>query len=471
MAEQDRRFELLYGGHKLFSPEDTYLVYRSDHMVGDGGRVMVLSVGTDAKTEVEYGALSRTTWREVALDGVTVVRIRRTLNGNIVGEWAVPGQESRGDVPARAETPMRAETAPQGATAGEAAPGDALANILGVAGRLLGQSPRSGLRTFGSMLADVSQQLGARADPARAARETLPPLPASGPPPVPVQVESAPQAEREPVRVTPEQPLPKPQIPPVPIPLERRCTACAHYRPYVRISTSFRQELGPAANDDGVARALTELIGQEDRGKGEEAKLLAALYKRGANRWGDHPPSFFRYCAAQARDTEEPTYFIAQIRNAGSRCEPVRRVDGQRFNHAATDFVPRDPVPHSCGTCAHRVRATGPGEDAEELRRIVRGAVVAEQMNADVGGRSGGAGAVLSSYPAESRRVAAAARAHEMTEAFARRGDAGSHVSSVPRYLDHCRLKSDPAHRRYRVCAVENANEMCPDWTDGRTPR
>ena len=443
MAEQKRRFELLYGGHVLLNPAGTYQAFRSDDMIGSGGCVMLSAIGTDSKTEVSYGALFPGVWRDVALDGVTVVRIRRTFTGNIEGEWLEPA--SAGDA-----TPPVPDPRPR-------ASDDALAGALRAAGDLLGKSQGSGWRSFGSLLSNLSQSIDSRAGATRHAGDPVPPP--IEPPPIPMVAERTRPVEPNAAPTTPPLPVCAP-VPP--LPLERRCTACAHYRPYVRISERFTQELGPATNDDAVARALNELISQEDRGKGEEAKLLADLYKRGANRWGARAPSFFRYCAALACDVAEPTYFIAQIRNADARCQPLRRSNGQRFNQAATDFTPRDPEPHCCGTCRHRIKAAGPGEDAKELREIVSGATYTAMLSAAVG--KGGDTSLLSSYPDAKRRTAAAARAREMAESFARRGDVKSHLSTKPRYLDYCGLKSDANANRYRVCAVENANDMCADW-------
>jgi hypothetical protein len=464
MAEQNRRFELLYTGHHLFNPEGTYQTYRSDDMIGSGGRVLVSGVFTGSKTEVPYSALSRAAWRDVVLDGVAVVRICRTLNGDILGEWpaSVSARDAITPVPAAQGEELR----PEASTSDSGAPasGDALAGALRAAGDLLSKSQSSGWRSLGSLLSNLSQGADVRAGAPQHTQSAVPPAPAGEPPPLITRAERPRLVEPEAVREMPA-PLAASPLPIAPIPLERRCTACAHYRPYVRISERFTQELGPGTADDTVARALNDLISQEDRGKGEEAKLLADLYKRGANRWGARAPSFFRYCAALERDPEEPTYFIAQIRNPDARCQPVRRTDGRRFNQSATDFAPRDAEAHSCSTCRHRIKAAGPGEDAKEIREIVAGASYAAALSAAVS-KSGGGGdaSLLSSFPEAKRRNAAAARAREMAESFARRGDVNSHLSTEPRYLERCGLKSDPIANRFRVCAVENPNDMCPEW-------
>jgi len=250
---------------------------------------------------------------------------------------------------------------------------------------------------------------------------------------------------------------------PAAIPTLRSCDGCAHFRPYVRISQRLTEELGPSINEELVARALSELVSQEEKGKGEEARRLADLYRQGKDRWGNRPPSFFSYCAAQERDQREATIFIAQIRNADLRCRPVKRAGGQRWNDAPTDFSPNAPIPHRCSTCAHRIRAAGPGEDARELREIVSGASYVAGLSAAVGHKGTEASSLLSSYPDMKRKNAATARAREIAEVFARRGS-DSHASTEPRYLDRCGLKSDPRVNRYRVCAVENPHDRCPDW-------
>jgi hypothetical protein len=74
------------------------------------------------------------------------------------------------------------------------------------------------------------------------------------------------------------------------------------------------------------------------------------------------------------------------------------------------------------------------------------------------------ASSLLSSYPEMKRKNAATARAREIAEVFARRGS-DSHALTEPRYLDRCGLGSDSRINRYRVCAVENPHDRCPDWT------
>jgi hypothetical protein len=248
---------------------------------------------------------------------------------------------------------------------------------------------------------------------------------------------------------------------PGPLPVIKACTACASFRPYVRVSERFALELAATATEETVASALNELVKEEERGKGEEARLLADLYRRGAARWPG-PPSFFAHCAAHARDDRDPAAFIAQIRNADQRCRPVRRSDGESYTDAPTDFTPAPVDLHACATCAHRVPAPGPGADARELREILGAAIRADTLGAGYG-KTGGT-EVASKYADTARRNAATARARELREAFARRA-AASHTSMAPRYLDHCGLKSDAGGGTYRVCSVENANDCCPDWT------
>lgn len=222
----------------------------------------------------------------------------------------------------------------------------------------------------------------------------------------------------------------------------------------------FQQELA-GSGDEAVSRGLDQIRETEQKGQGAEAKLLADLFRQGADRWTTRP-SFFSYCAAHAADATEPTLFIAQIRNADQRCRPVKRIDGRRWNEAPTDFMPKDAEPHRCATCAHRIRAPGPGGDAKEVREVVAAAISADLLGAAYN-KSGGS-SIAGSFADSTRKNSASARAREMAQAFASRA-ADSHAPIEPRYLDRCGLKSELATNRFRVCAAENANDCCPEWT------
>src|SRR5688572_120522 len=150
MAEPNRHFELMYTGHVLPNPDRTYQAYRSDDMVGSGGCVMVSGIFTGSRTEVSYGVLSSVAWRDVVLDGVTVVRIRRTFTGDIQGEWLASA--SAGDSTSPGSEAQRGESRADASTndaVGQSASGGALAGALGAAGDLLSKSQSSGWRSFG----------------------------------------------------------------------------------------------------------------------------------------------------------------------------------------------------------------------------------------------------------------------------------------------------------------------------------
>lgn len=453
MDETNRHFELRFTGDKLPHPNGPYTIYRSDEMIGNGGRVWVSNFLTHAVVEVSYRDLSLFRLHDILVEGIPVVRIRRALNGNIVGEWVHPAADRAAISPPRAAPPRAAEgetgtTQPESGTAlsgalqwaGTFVNRSTGAGALQLAGALLSRSSGNGWQALGSFLSSVSREMSQPSEPEKMAGDVAPKSP----------------AEVEPVVAS----LAEPGA----IPTQRSCEGCAQFRPHVRISQRLTEELGPSISEEVVGRALNELVSQEEKGKGEEARRLADLYRQGKDRWGNRPPSFFSYCAAHERDQREPTIFIAQIRNADHRCRPVKRAGGQRWNDAPTDFSPNAPIAHGCSTCAHRIRATGPGEDAREIREIVSQASYVSSLSAAVGHKGTDASSLLSSYPDMKRKNAATARAREIAEVFARRGS-DSHASTEPRYLDRCGLKSDPRVDRYRVCAVENPHDRCPDWT------
>ena len=500
MVENNWHFELRFTGENLSHPDGPYSIYRSDQMIGNGGRIWVSNFFTDTTVEVSYRDLSVFRMREILVEGIPVVRVRRAFNGNIVAEWIpMAAQPAAGSPPVTAHP----QTSESSAGTAQSEPGSSLvgplqfagdlinrstgasalqlagtlinrstgASALHFAGKLLSRSSGSGWQALGSLLSSVSREIAESPGPETLASDVSPKRLPEYQPVLPenrahgaseggfgtaqyAAPESAPRIERA-VASHPQ---------PNPIPTTRNCDGCGHFRPYVRISERLTEELGPSLADEVVSRALNELVSQEEKGKGEEARRLADIYKQGKDRWGNRPPSFFSYCAAHERDQREPTVFIAQIRNPDQTCRPVKRADGQRWNDAPTDFTPNAPVAHSCGTCAHRIRAAGPGEDAREIRDIVSRAVSASNLSAAVGNKGTDfGGSLLSSYPETKRKNAATARAREIAEVFARRGSE-SHASIEPRYLDRCGLKSDPRAHRYRVCAVENPHGRCPEW-------
>lgn len=448
MGDSDWQFELRLDRGHCYHPDEHIQVYRSDDIIGDGGRVL-LSKG-DTRIQVSYRDLPRRSLREIELCGVPVVRLRRATNRVIVGEWIKAGAEGPASTPGGA-APRAANAL---ASASQTESGDKLGSVLQLAGTLFGQSSNRGLRTLGSFLSNVSQEAGKLSGRAPA-QESVAPAPAGESIPAP---QLAPKS-----RVAVPRAAAPPQ--PVTIPRVRICEACAHFRPYVRVWERFQEEVASYAGEEAVSRGLDDLRTHEEKGKGEEARHLADLFRGDADRWNNRP-SFFSYCAAHERDPAEPTFFIAQIRNADKRCQPVKRASGQRWSDAATDYCPKDAVPHSCNTCAHRIKAPGPGKDAADVRDIVKSAIAVEGVSAFYG-KSGNASSILASYPETTRRNAAAARVREMAQAFASRA-MDSHAPSAPRYLDCCSLKSDPARSRYRVCAVENANDCCPEWSPNR---
>jgi hypothetical protein len=508
MAENNWHFELRFTQDQKFHPDGSYSISRSDQMIGNGGRLLVGKTGEAYHmdiTEVSYRKLSALWLSDIRVEGVTVARVRRTLNGKIVGEWIPLAAEPAPSSPAVTAPPQASEG---GTGIAQALSGDAMAgalkwagtlvnqstgagplqlagtlinrstgaSALQLAGKLLSRSSGSGWQALGSLLSSVSREIGQSPGPETLAGDVSPKRLPGYQPGLPShsaqgasQVDSgpgqyaAPEATARVERAVASYPEPDA------IPTTRNCDGCAHFRPYVRISERLTEELGPSLSEETVARAVNELVSQEEKGKGEEARRLADLYKRGKDRWGNRPPSFFSYCAAHERDQREPTVFIAQIRNPDQSCRPVKRADGQRWNDAPTDFTPNARVAHSCSTCAHRIRAAGPGEDAREIREIVSGAINVSGLSMGVGYKgTDAASSLLSSFPEMVRKNGATARAREMAEAFARRGS-DSHTAINPRYLDRCGLKSDPGANRYRVCAVENPHDRCPDWTSTKT--
>ena len=455
MLDSSWKFELRFGGAHCFHPEQRLQAFRSDEMIGDGGRVLLGVAG--AFIEVPYANLSRLSFREVEVDGVPAVRLRRAADGTIIGEWIRTVGEPGTDAPVRPATDN--SNASTGEPPGDSAVG--LAGVLHLAGALLGKSQNTGLRLFGSILSNASQETNAASQRAPAPETGDVATVLAG------NQSTARQLAPEPSTVAPSPsasaPLDAAVPEPATIPSVRLCERCTHFRPYVRVWERFQHEISENASDDVVSRSLDDLRGHEEKGKGEEARHLASLFRLDADRWTTRP-SFFSYCAAYERDPAEPTFFIAQVRNADQRCQPVKRADGLRWSDARTDFYPKDPNPHSCATCAHRIKAPGPGEDAAEVREIVKSAIAAEGMAAAVGKSGGNASGILSSFPEAKRRNASAARAREMAQAFASRNMV-SHAPIEPRYLDHCGLKSIPARRCWRVCAVENTNDCCPEWT------
>ena len=486
MDNTNLHFELRFGGDKGRHPDGPYTIFRSDDMLGTGGRIWVSNfLKDDTTVEVSYRKLSVFRWRDVLVEGIPVVRLRRAFNGNTVGEWIPMAAE-----PGAGSTPVTAPSQTSGSATGAAQsesgnPLDGALQLAGTfinrstgasalqfAGNLLSRSSGSGWQALGSFLSSVSREIGQSPGPETLAGDVSPkrlPEYQDGLPEHRAHGASqgdfgtaqyaAPQSTAGVQRAVATYPQPDA------IPTTRSCEGCGHFRPYVRISARLTEELGPSLAEEAVSRALNELVSQEEKGKGEEARRLADLYKQGKDRWGNRPPSFFSYCAAHERDPREPTVFIAQIRNPDQSCRPVKRADGQRWNDAPTDFTPNAPVAHSCSTCAHRIRAAGPGEDARDLQNIVSRATSASNLALVVGSKGTDfGGSLLSSYPETRRKNAATARAREIAEVFARRGSE-SHSPIEPRYLDRCGLKSDPRAQRYRVCAVENPHGRCPDWT------
>lgn len=448
MSKVGWQFELRYGGDHMFHPENGFQIFRSDDMIGDGGRIMLLNASGKSPIEVPYRDLSGSS-KEIAVGGQPMVRVRRVPDGRIVGEW-IPQQAEHpgGAVPHVTRAAERPADAPDES-------GDALAGALRLASGLLGQSSSSGLRNLGSFLAKVSQDSGG----ASAAGVPKTP-PARATPGERVQSSPAAVAASLPTSTARAEVVHPPATAPPGVPSRRNCEQCAFFRPYSPLWARFQQELA-GSGDEAVSRGLDEIRTMEQRGQGEEAKHLANLFRRGADRWTTRP-SFFSYCAAHESDATEPTFFIPQIRNADQRCRPVKRLDGKRWNDAPTDFLTKDTEPHRCATCAHRIRAPGPGKDAQEVREVVAAAISADQLGA-FHGKAGGS-SVAGSFADSTRRNSASARAREMAQAFASRA-ADSHAPIEPRYLDRCGLKSDAARDRFRVCAVENANDCCPEWT------
>ena len=100
MDETGWHFELRFTGHIGVHPERSYTIYRSDDMIGNGGRIIVSRIASDATTEVPYRKLSRFAFHDVTVAGKAVVRVRRAFGGNIVGEWLSVTAEQLPSVPA-----------------------------------------------------------------------------------------------------------------------------------------------------------------------------------------------------------------------------------------------------------------------------------------------------------------------------------------------------------------------------------
>ena len=104
MDETGWTFELRFMGARGVHPEKGYSISRSDDMLGDGGCVLVLRMGSDEIVEVPYSDMSRLSLREISFAGTPVVRVRRALGGNIVGEWLKVAAKHAPPVQASAQT-------------------------------------------------------------------------------------------------------------------------------------------------------------------------------------------------------------------------------------------------------------------------------------------------------------------------------------------------------------------------------
>ncbi len=102
MTDPKAKLELVYGGQRCASPDGGYALYRSDDMIGDGGRLFVSCIGSDAQVEVPYAALSASSPRDVLWEGAPIARVRRQRDGRIVGEWLRPEAPVPAPPPARA---------------------------------------------------------------------------------------------------------------------------------------------------------------------------------------------------------------------------------------------------------------------------------------------------------------------------------------------------------------------------------
>lgn len=102
MDETGWHFELRFTGHIGVHPDRSYTIFRSDELIGNGGRVIVSRIASDATTEVEYKKLSRFAFHDITVAGTPVVRVRRAFGGNIVGEWLPDPAKQAASVPAAA---------------------------------------------------------------------------------------------------------------------------------------------------------------------------------------------------------------------------------------------------------------------------------------------------------------------------------------------------------------------------------
>ena len=207
MVENNWHFELCFTQDQKFHPDGSYTISRSDQMLGSGGRLLVGKTDDETFhmdiTEVSYGKLSRFWLSDIRVEGITVARVRRALDGKIIGEW-VPlstaptvgsppvtahpqtSESSAGTAQSEPGTPLDGPLQLAGALINRSTGASALqlagtlinrstgASALQLAGKLLSRSSGSGWQALGSLLSSVSKEIAESPEPETLAGDVSP---------------------------------------------------------------------------------------------------------------------------------------------------------------------------------------------------------------------------------------------------------------------------------------------------------
>lgn len=211
--------------------------------------------------------------------------------------------------------------------------------------------------------------------------------------------------------------------------MDKPCKRCCFYRE-LRQPLTHRLERELSAGEAMLKDALTRMSQEEMQKRDAEANLLRQLSRQDVREWSIRP-EMASYCGLhETRDV----YYVAELKNPGRDCD---------------DFDARAPGPRrECGTCRHRVLATGPQRDEAHVAAIRRMAATAVALD-----QPGGLGQLD-----EFRSWIATTKVREATQAFQDR-----RLSQQPRYLSICAKHSRSSS--FVPCVVQNPHDDCPDWS------
>lgn len=207
------------------------------------------------------------------------------------------------------------------------------------------------------------------------------------------------------------------------------CTTCRWFRAVRPASQLLAATFPPTTAD--VAQALGKVVEDEEKQRDAEADFKRAQAIAGKVEWLGRPV-MSAYCGLREADG---LYDIAEVRNAGLRCE----------DH---DPAPREP--HACRDCVHARAGTAPQADA--LR---------EETYVDIAARNVSAGVqkdTTDSLLRTHREGASARKALELTGAYQTRGE----LLNQPGYLAWCEVFSTPDS--FSVCVLRNPHHTCDRW-------